>query len=297
MSEQHTNQRTIYRTVHTQDFTVLPNALLRDKSLSFKARGMLAMLLTNRDDWEAYAGWIQAQGTEGREAIASGIAELEAAGYMAHRISASEGGKFARHVWTIYDTALAEEKRTKWCQRQNFKKIESDHQREAVDGKPLTGNRKRETVDGFPAPNKYQETRTNDEELIPKGAEVPGNDFLPLPQPEPPGFPAALIRDAWNLRVPSLPKVRDLTGHRLKLAKGRAKDLPTLADWEAFFDRIEASAFLTGKAPTARIWKADIDWCLAPANFSKILEGRYDNKTPKPTRTDERNPNQWSKWG
>lgn len=299
MSEQHTNQKTIFRTVFSKDFTVLPNDLLRNRALSYKARGVLAMLLTNREDWEVTSSWIQDQGTEGREAIASAMAELEAAGYITHAISSSQGGKFARHVWTIYDMPRPEAQRSKWhARQQNFKKIDSDHEREAVNGKPATANRLRETVDGFPATKKDYVQKTIDQKTIEEetatgqGLQNGEKDLFQEPAPTE-TFPAALVRDAWNTRVPSLAKIRDLNGSRLRAAKAR-RVLATIADWQAFFDRIEASDFLTGRANTGREWKADLDWCLNPANFDKILEGRYDNRTNTPTRPDDRDPNQWS---
>ena len=50
-----------------------------------------------------------------------------------------------------------------------------------------------------------------------------------------------------------------------------------LLAWRSFCERVMASGFLTGS--NDRGWRADFDWCLKPANFAKIAEGRYDQKS------------------
>lgn len=104
--------KTIYRTRLTANFTTLPNALLRDSKLSFKARGMLAMILSNSDTWEAHQTWLVSQGTEGREAIRSGMAELEKAGYAVFCVTKDDSGRFVQKIWTFYDSPVFESDRS-----------------------------------------------------------------------------------------------------------------------------------------------------------------------------------------
>jgi hypothetical protein len=42
----------IRRGKHRKNFTVLPNAMLEDRSMSIDTRGMMAYLLSRPDDWE-----------------------------------------------------------------------------------------------------------------------------------------------------------------------------------------------------------------------------------------------------
>jgi len=66
----------------TKDFTQVPNELLRRSDLSFKAKGLLCLLLSNREGWHSYITTIQQMTSEGVSAIQSGIAELEKTGYL-----------------------------------------------------------------------------------------------------------------------------------------------------------------------------------------------------------------------
>lgn len=78
---------------------------------------------------------------------------------------------------------------------------------------------------------------------------------------------------------PSLPAPQGkLSKPRQSAMRLRYKELGTLADWEDFCKRIEASDFLAGR--TDRPFSCGIDWVLKPANFAKIIEGNFDNKKP-----------------
>lgn len=54
----------------------------------------------------------------------------------------------------------------------------------------------------------------------------------------------------------------------------RAADPKAAAlDWWAwFFDHVNRSPFLTGKA---KDWRATIDWLMSPTNFAKVVDGNY----------------------
>lgn len=63
-------------------YAQIANAALRDKRLSFKARGILAMVLSNVGEWEATARWIEEQSeVDGAHAVQSALNELTALGY------------------------------------------------------------------------------------------------------------------------------------------------------------------------------------------------------------------------
>lgn len=96
--------KTVFKSVLTKNFTVLPNEMLRDKTLSFKARGLLGMALSNNAEWKVNKGWLESQSDkDGREATDSALTELRSAGYVVfyrrHR-----GGGLIENVWEFHDT-------------------------------------------------------------------------------------------------------------------------------------------------------------------------------------------------
>jgi hypothetical protein len=63
-------------------FAQIANEALRDKRLSFKARGVLAMVMSHSGEWNATARWLESQSDkDGREAIQSALNELNELGY------------------------------------------------------------------------------------------------------------------------------------------------------------------------------------------------------------------------
>lgn len=67
-------------------FAQIANAVLRDKRLSFRARGILAMVLSYPGDWSATREWLEGMSDrDGREAIQSALRELTDLGYRSIR--------------------------------------------------------------------------------------------------------------------------------------------------------------------------------------------------------------------
>jgi hypothetical protein len=69
----------IIRGEHSFDahFTQIPNAWLRDNRLSYKARGLLAELVSHTVGWEVSIQRIANNGVDGKDSIGSAIQELE----------------------------------------------------------------------------------------------------------------------------------------------------------------------------------------------------------------------------
>lgn len=67
------------------------NHFLQDKKLSLQAKGLLAEILSNKDDWRIYISELESRSTNGREAHRKAYKELQESGYI--RIVKKSDGK------------------------------------------------------------------------------------------------------------------------------------------------------------------------------------------------------------
>ena len=88
------------------------------------------------------------------------------------------------------------------------------------------------------------------------------------------------IVKAWNSRD-KLPKVLKLSQGRKRHLSARITDSFFIKNWKTGIDRIEASSFCNGSGRGG--WKASFDWFLRPDTLTKILEGKYDDRSPVET--------------
>jgi hypothetical protein len=84
--------------------------------------------------------------------------------------------------------------------------------------------------------------------------------------------------------LPELNQARIMSDKRKSSIRSRWKEFAkrtgsgskqeVLDMWELYFSKIADSDFLMGRKTS---FKADLDWVIAPTNFVKIIEGRYDD--------------------
>ncbi|MHB1075560.1 hypothetical protein [Thiobacillus sp.] len=85
-------------------WTEIQNTTLRDARLSYRARGVLARLLSNADGWRMTAHELSAESPgEGRQAVLTALRELREAGYIVQRRLQGERGQW-RTETVVYDT-------------------------------------------------------------------------------------------------------------------------------------------------------------------------------------------------
>lgn len=95
----------IVRGNHSFDnhFTQIPNAWLRDARLSYKARGILAELMSHAPGFVVSRDRLAALGPDGKAAISSGLEELESHGYLRRHQERNPNGTLGATVWTTTD--------------------------------------------------------------------------------------------------------------------------------------------------------------------------------------------------
>lgn len=88
----------------TDPFARVPKALLSDKTLSWRAKGIAAYLLGKPADWIVRTEDIIAQSKEGRDAVRAAFAELRLAGYAWLEEERSTYGTLKGKMWVVSDT-------------------------------------------------------------------------------------------------------------------------------------------------------------------------------------------------
>ncbi len=108
--------------------------------------------------------------------------------------------------------------------------------------------------------------------------------------------PYSEIVEAYHLHCPSLPHVIKVTDARKKQIAARWKENSSISFFADLFQLIEKSDFLTNRGNINKNgWSCTFDWALNDQNMTKILEGRYSNKTIAPAQP-QKEP-QYSGWG
>lgn len=97
----------IHRSHHVQQYVVVPNAIARNTALSFRARGLLIMLLSLPPEWHVTTDMLADDNPESRTAVRAAMAELRAAGYVeTHRQQGARGRWITR--LDMFDTTSTE---------------------------------------------------------------------------------------------------------------------------------------------------------------------------------------------
>ena len=93
----------VCRIMKENNYTRVSNHYLRDNSLSFKAKGLLTLMLSLPEDWDYTIAGLAQFTADGRVSIASTIRELEECGYIRRSQTRGENGAFAQNEYWNYE--------------------------------------------------------------------------------------------------------------------------------------------------------------------------------------------------
>ena len=88
-------------------YTVLPNQILRDETLTLQAKGLFCMMASFPENWDFTVKGLAAVAGCGREKISAALKNLEDAGYLLREQGHSETGQFAANLFILYDEKIA----------------------------------------------------------------------------------------------------------------------------------------------------------------------------------------------
>ena len=84
-------------------YVMLDKFSVNDSALSWKAKGLLAYLLSKPDDWQVYERDIIAHARDSRDSVRAGLKELEAAGYIVREQVRNHRGRFAAKRYQVFE--------------------------------------------------------------------------------------------------------------------------------------------------------------------------------------------------
>jgi hypothetical protein len=116
------------------------------------------------------------------------------------------------------------------------------------------------------------------------------NVSLALSAPEP-SSPISEAVEIYNDAASQVgwPKVQKLTPARAKVLKARLAECGGVEGWRIAMDKGKSSDFLSGRATGST--PANFDWITKQANFTKLMEGNYDNRNNRNRHNAERREN------
>jgi hypothetical protein len=240
-------QSSIIRVSKPERYTTLSNDTLRDKRLTFAARGLLTYLLSLPDNWEVRVSHLIEQSPAGRDAVYSMLKELTSFGYVARTEKRDAAGRIVGYETIVRETPAATLKT-------------EENQAEIAEipdtGKPDTA----EPLTGEPPPKK---------DLL---EEVPNGKERPKKTP-----PVAVVFSHWQ-KVLNHPNAK-LTEERRRAINARLGEGYTVDDLMTAIDGCARSAFHLGENDTGQRYD---DLTLICRNGSKLesfiaLKGRKGN--------------------
>lgn len=128
-----------------------------------------------------------------------------------------------------------------------------------------------------PDENVTREEKRREEVLTPLVSGLAEN--VSVIRPAKPDCPHQAIVDLYHEKLPQCPAIRDWTPSRQTQLRARWNeevDRQDLVYWSDLFEYIATCDFLVGRS--SKPFFADLEWITKSQNFTKIREGKYENR-------------------
>ena len=93
----------VFRTEKTSDYAVIAKHHLKNRALSYKAKGLMTFMLSVPPDWDWSMAGLSTLASDGVDGVRSGIRELEKHGYLTRRRIRDAAGKLGDIEYTIHE--------------------------------------------------------------------------------------------------------------------------------------------------------------------------------------------------
>ncbi|MDE6732663.1 MAG: helix-turn-helix domain-containing protein [Oscillospiraceae bacterium] len=95
---------TVFRVEKSGNFTVMSNYHLKDRRLSYKAKGLLSVMLSLPPDWDYTLGGLAVIANDGAAGVRSAVRELERYGYLVRVQLRDERGRMSVNEYAVYES-------------------------------------------------------------------------------------------------------------------------------------------------------------------------------------------------
>ena len=93
----------VFKVIKDKNFTTMSNYHLRDKDLSYKAKGLLSVMLSLPEDWDYSIMGLTTLSTDGKDSVTAAVNELIENGYIIRRQKRNSKGKLVGSEYLIYE--------------------------------------------------------------------------------------------------------------------------------------------------------------------------------------------------
>jgi len=93
----------VFRTEKVSDYAVIAKHHLKNRALSYKAKGLMTFMLSVPDDWDYSMAGLAVLASDGIDGVRSGIRELEKHGYLTRRRICDVSGKLGDIEYTVHE--------------------------------------------------------------------------------------------------------------------------------------------------------------------------------------------------
>ena len=94
---------TVFRVEKNANFTIMANYHLKDRRLSYKARGIMSTILSLPPDWDYTLSGLAMIAADGLDSVRTAVRELERYGYLVRFQRRDELGRMSVNEYVVYE--------------------------------------------------------------------------------------------------------------------------------------------------------------------------------------------------